>query len=155
MSLKRTIVVTLASAAMVLTVAAAPSHIAGFGAQAADAACANIWLYEFANKGGKSANAGCGDRSDLKNFTANIAPLQPCDGQLFTSYGTWNDCPSSVSYSFSGATEACLNNDSNYGGSVLKLAAGTSGWGNLASSFNNQTSSIDVANVNCFPSGNQ
>jgi hypothetical protein len=154
MSLKNKIAAALASAAMMFAVAATPVGFAGFGVQSADASCSQIWLNEYANLTGKNANAGCSDRSNLKDFTAGIAPGQACNGQFFLSYGTWNDCTTSVSWIFGGNTQACLNNDSSYGGSVLKLSAGTSGWGNLGGSWDNQTSSIDVAEVDCFPSGN-
>lgn len=153
MSFKNKIAAALASAAMMFAVAAAPVGFAGFGVQTADAACTQIWLNEYANLSGENANAGCGNRANLKNFTTNLDIGQACNGQWFTSYGTWNDCTTSVSWIFSGNTQACLNNDSSYGGSVLKLSAGTSGWGNLGGSWDNQTSSIDVAEVDCFPNG--
>ncbi len=153
MSLKRKISAALASAMMMIAVAAAPVHFAGFGVQTADASCTQIWLNEYANLTGKNANAGCGDRNNLKDFTTNIAPGQACNGQFFLSYGTWNDCTTSVSWIFSGNTQACLNNDAGYGGNVLKLGPGNSGWGNLGGSWDNQTSSIDVAEVDCFPNG--
>lgn len=151
----RKILVAVASAALVLGLSAAPVRIAGFfGPQSAAAACANFWGYEFANKAGKSANLGCVDISNLKNKTTNLAPLQPCDGQLFTSYGTWNDCPSSVSFNLSAPTEVCLHTDANYSGNVLKVLPGI-GWGNLAAPFDNAVSSVEFATSNCFVAGNQ
>lgn len=155
MSSTRKVLVAVASAALILGINAAPIRIAGvFGPQIAAAACTNFWGYELANKNGKSANFGCADISNLKNVTTNIPPLTPCDGQLFTSFGTWNDCPSSVSFNLSGATQVCLWNETNYTGSVIKVLPGV-GWGNLPSPFNNATSSVEFANSDCFASGNQ
>lgn len=155
MSSKRKILVSIASAGLVLAVAAAPVRIAGIlGPQVVSAACFNFWVYEFANKAGESAQLGCGDISNLKNRTDNLAPLQPCNGQLFTSYGTWNDCPSSVSFNLTAPTQVCLSTDSNYSGNVIKVLPGV-GWGNLPSPFDNAVSSIDFATQDCFPAGPQ
>lgn len=155
MSFTRKILVAVASAALVLGVTAAPIRIAGvLGPQGASAACFNFWVYELANTAGEAAQFGCGDISNLKNRSDNLVPPQVCDGQFFPSYGTWNDCPSSVSYNLTAPSQVCLSNDANYSGSVIKVLPGV-GWGNLPSPFNNNVSSIDFATQDCFPAGAQ
>lgn len=155
MSFSRKILMAVASAALVLGVTAAPVRIAGvLGPQGVSAACFNFWVYEFANKAGKSAQLGCGDISNMKNRTDNLAFLQPCNGQLGTSYGTWNDCPSSVSFNLTAPSQVCLSTDSNYSGNIIKVLPGV-GWGNLGAPFDNAVSSIDFATQDCFPAGAQ
>lgn len=155
MSFSRKILMAVASAALVLGVTAAPVRIAGvLGPQEVSAACFNFWVYEFANKAGENAQLGCVDISNLKNKSNNLAPLQPCNGQLGTSYGTWNDCPSSVSFNLTAPTQVCLSTDANYSGNVIKVLPGV-GWGNLPSPFDNAVSSIDFATQDCFPAGAQ
>lgn len=58
-------------------------------------------------------------------------------------------------WSFDGNSQACFNTEAAYTGNVLKIGPGNSGWGNMPSTWDNSVSSIDYADVNCFPNGDQ
>jgi len=156
MSHKSKLGAALVGVAMLFALSVAGVKIPGLGGgQTASAFCYGITIYEKVNKTGYNANTNCNDRSNLKDYKVNIPTGTPCDGQFFFSYGTWNDCISSVAWSFDGNSQACFNTEASYTGNVLKIGPGNSGWGNMPSTWDNSVSSIDYADVNCFPNGDQ
>ncbi|HWP63441.1 MAG TPA: hypothetical protein VNO86_08225 [Candidatus Binatia bacterium] len=112
------------------------------------AACNVHKVYSDANKSGY-VGSFCVDDPDLRNNQAT--PFGWC---AFLD-SSWNDCISSVEAQLSGSTQICLWEHVDYGGSGLKINPGSNGWWNMPSWLNDKISSIEIANSDCFPAGNQ
>jgi hypothetical protein len=123
------------------------------GPQMAAATCNGFTIYERVNKGGWHNAPGCGDISNLKNINGGITFV--CDGNGPFSLGTWNDCISSFSANVTGTTQMCFWSNENYSGDGLKLNPNSNGWWNMPAFLDNKSSSIEWANSDCFPGGNQ
>lgn len=66
-----------------------------------------------------------------------------CDGQLITSYGTWNDCASSVKVSMDCHHQVTAWPDANYGGTPI-FAFSVSGQFSMSIGGDNRVSSLKI-----------
>lgn len=75
-----------------------------------------------------------------------------CLGQLATSYGTWNDCISSIEWNLPSCHYTfAVYADANYGGLIYSLTGPTNTWANFNGFNNDAASSIKLTYSSVCP----
>lgn len=67
-----------------------------------------------------------------------------CDGQLISSYGTWNDCASSIRVSIDCHHAVTFYSDANYGGSIVYSFSASGSVSSMSLSKDNTISSLKI-----------